>query len=68
MANLKYIRVKHMVYTVDGEKVFCGTTMGVPSISKAKKESARLQESNGGLGMGSLQVRKGTPVAVIQEV
>ena len=65
MANLKYIRVKHMVYTVGGEKVFCGTKDGLPSISKAKKESARLQAINGGLGMGSLQVRKGTPVAAI---
>ena len=58
MAYLKYVRIKHTILTVGGETVFCGITKGIPSISKAKKESARLQAANGGLGMGSLQVRR----------
>ena len=58
MAKLQYVRIKHTILTVDGEMVFCGSTKGIPSISKAKKESARLQTANGGLGMGSLQVRR----------
>lgn len=45
----KYFRCKKIIRTPDGDKAF-------DSINKAKAESRRIQNANGGLGRGVLRV------------
>lgn len=63
--KLKYIRCKHIICTLNDsgfvESMKHHTYKNrigqeVPSISAAKRESRKLQESDGGLGRGSLKV------------
>ena len=64
MAKLKFIRCKHIIVELaeDGNhqiKPFFykdREDKERPSISAAKRESRRLQQANGGLGMGSLKI------------
>jgi len=52
MQELKYIRKDNKIFEADGKTLH----EKFESINKAKKESHKLQLTNGGLGRGSLRV------------
>lgn len=70
MANLMFLRKKHIIRTLneDGtyiDKHYMCEQFGapsLPSISAAKRASRDLQMANGGLGRGSLKVVEEFPM------
>lgn len=65
MANLMFLRKKHIIRTLNADGTFEDkhyfNPKDVPSISAAKRASRDLQMANGGLGRGSLKVVEDFP-------
>jgi hypothetical protein len=65
MQQVKFLRKKHVIGTLQEDGTFSDEHFtgrkhpkgpDFPSISAAKRASKKLQESNGGMGRGSLKV------------